>query len=79
MPKKVSVTTSYTQNELPYLYCSECGRKEYRVAMNGSVCQAYNSSPSKYPGRPCQGAMTLGANTISSLSNHDAHDIKSSS
>jgi hypothetical protein len=80
MPTKSSnSTTQYTQNELPYLYCNVCGRKDYRIVGAGQVCQVYNSSPSKYPQKNCPGIMTQATNTIATLSNNQSNDERSSS
>ena len=60
--------TQYIQEESPYYFCNVCGRKDYRglifnVTYN-PTCNAFNSSPSKYPQAQCKGTMTLTTLTI---------------
>lgn len=71
---------SYIQNEQPYVYCNTCGRKDYRLLeqVNANpaspvyavtLCNAFNSAPSRYPNAPCQGIMTTSTQTLSQLDN----------
>lgn len=77
MSKSVTPQTQYAQYEPPYLYCSLCGRKDYRVKHAGQRCNASFNVPSSSTSKAyCSGVLTLStAIPAGSFSTpHDAHD-----
>lgn len=61
MSKKAASHTNnatYVVYESHYYYCDTCGRKSYREgAVANQPCNAFNSSPAKYPLKHCPGKM----------------------